>query len=54
MHTALSETLGSKGTFLNSPSASMAFLYSAEASALRGHTDYWCCSDSSCIKCTFL
>jgi hypothetical protein len=34
---ALSWTLGSKGTFLKSASASMAFLYSVEASALRGH-----------------
>jgi hypothetical protein len=36
MHIALSGTLESKGTFLNSPSASMAFLYYARASALRG------------------
>jgi hypothetical protein len=39
MHTVLSGTTGSKGTFLNSLSASMAFLYSAKAFVLRGHTD---------------
>jgi hypothetical protein len=36
---ALSGTLESKGTFMNSPSASMDFLYFAGASALRGHAD---------------
>jgi hypothetical protein len=36
MHIALSGTLGSKGTFLNPPSASMAFLYYAGGSALGG------------------
>jgi hypothetical protein len=39
-HTTLSGTLGSKGIFLNSTSASMAFLYFAGASALMGHADY--------------
>jgi hypothetical protein len=34
MHLVLSGTLGSSGTFLNSPSASMAFLHSAGASTL--------------------
>jgi hypothetical protein len=34
MHMVLSRTLGSNGTFLNSPSASLAFLHSAGASAL--------------------
>jgi hypothetical protein len=37
--TTLSGTLGYKGTFLKLPSASMTFLYSAEAYALRGHDD---------------
>jgi hypothetical protein len=40
-------TLGSNGTFLNSPSASMIFLYSTGGSAL-------CWSDCSRRKCTFL
>jgi hypothetical protein len=44
---ALLGTLGSKRTFLNSPSASMAFLYFTEASVLRGHADCLYCSDSS-------
>jgi hypothetical protein len=34
MHTALSGTLGSNDTFLNSPSASIALLHSVEAYAL--------------------
>jgi hypothetical protein len=34
MHTVLSGTLGFNGTFLNSPSGSMAFLHSVGASAL--------------------
>jgi hypothetical protein len=46
--------LGSKGTFLNSSSTSMAFLYSVGASALLGHADSWWCSDSSHRKCTIL
>jgi hypothetical protein len=37
--TALSGPLGSRGTILKSPSASMAFLYSTGASALRGHAN---------------
>jgi hypothetical protein len=39
MHTALSETLGSKGIFLNLPSASMTFLYFVKAFTLSGHVD---------------
>jgi hypothetical protein len=54
MHIALSGTLESKGTFLNTPLASMAFLYSTEASALKGHAESLCCSDSSHRKCMFL
>jgi hypothetical protein len=36
---ALSRTLGSRGTFLKSPLASMAFLNSAKASTLSGLAD---------------
>jgi hypothetical protein len=54
MHTSLSRTLRSKGTFLNLPSYSMVFLYYAGAYALRGHADCSCCYDSSHKKCTFL
>jgi hypothetical protein len=54
MHIALLGTLGSRGIFLNSPSASMAFLCSAGAFALRGLVNVLCHSGSSCRKCTFL
>jgi hypothetical protein len=54
MHMVLSGTLGSNGTFLNSPSASMAFLHSAEASALCWPVKVLCCSRSSRRKYTFL
>jgi hypothetical protein len=54
MHTALSGTHGSKGTFLILPSALMASLYSPRASALWGRLDCWCFSSSSHKKCTFL
>jgi hypothetical protein len=47
MHTVFYGTHGSNDTFLNSPSASMMFLYSAGGSA-----PYW--SDCSRKKCTFL
>jgi hypothetical protein len=47
MHTILSGTLGSSGTFWNSPLASMAFLHSGG-----GWVSY--CSDCSHRKCTFL
>jgi hypothetical protein len=47
MHTVLSKTLGSKDTFLNSPSASIVCLYSARGFALHR-------SDCSHKKCTFL
>jgi hypothetical protein len=53
-HTTLSGTVGSKGTFLNSPSTSMAFLYSTGAYAFRGQIGCWSCSSSSCKKCKFL
>jgi hypothetical protein len=47
MHIVLSGTLGSNGTFLNSPSASIIFLHSTEGYAL-----YWFgCSRK---KCTIL
>jgi hypothetical protein len=36
----MSGTLGSSATFLKSPSALMAFLNSAGASALMGHANY--------------
>jgi hypothetical protein len=54
MHTILSETLGSSGTFLKSPSTSMAFLHFARASTLWGLMKVLCCSDSSHKKFTFL
>jgi hypothetical protein len=47
MHIVLFGTLGSSGTFWNSPSASMTFLHSTE-----GWVSY--CSNCSRIKCTFL
>jgi hypothetical protein len=47
MHTVLSGTIGSSGTFWNSPSASMTFLHSAG-----GWVSY--CSDCSRRKFTFL
>jgi hypothetical protein len=47
MHTVFYGTHGSNDTFLNSPSVSMMFLYSAGGSA-----PYW--SDCSHKKCTFL
>jgi hypothetical protein len=47
MHTVLSETLGSNGTFLNSPSTSLIFLCSARGSTL-------CWSGCSHRKYTFL
>jgi hypothetical protein len=47
MHIVLSGTLGSNGTFLNSPSASMLFLHSVE-----GSTPCW--PGCSRRKCTFL
>jgi hypothetical protein len=47
MHTVLSGTLGSNGTFLNTPSASMMFLYSTGGSSP-------CWSDCSHKKCIFL
>jgi hypothetical protein len=47
MHIVLSGTLRSNGTFWNSPSTSMTFLYST-----RGWASY--CSDCSHKKCTFL
>jgi hypothetical protein len=47
MHTVLSGTLGSNGTFLNSPSSPMMFLYSIGCPAL-------CWSNCSRKKCTFL
>jgi hypothetical protein len=54
MHMALSGTPGSRGTFLNSSSASMAFLYSAGASALRWPVEVLRCSNSSRRKRIFL
>jgi hypothetical protein len=39
MHITLYGILGSEGIFLNSPLASMAFLYFTGASILRGHSD---------------
>jgi hypothetical protein len=54
MHMALLGTPGSRGTFLNSPSALMAFLYSAGASALRWPVEVLRCSNSSRRKCIFL
>jgi hypothetical protein len=53
LHRALLRTLGSRWTFLNSPSASMAFLCSVGASALRGSAKVLCCSSSSRRKCIF-
>jgi hypothetical protein len=47
MHTVLSGTLGSSGTFSNSPLASMAFLY-----YVGGSVSYYC--DCSRRKCRFL
>jgi hypothetical protein len=47
MYTVLSGTLGSSGTFWNSPSAFMAFLHSDGGCVLH-------CSDCSHRKCTFL
>jgi hypothetical protein len=47
MHMVLCGTLGSNGTFLNSPSTSMMFLYST-----RGYAPCW--SNRSRKKCTFL
>jgi hypothetical protein len=47
MNTVLSGTLGSNGTFLNSPSTSMIFLYSTGGSTL-------CWSNCSHRKCTIL
>jgi hypothetical protein len=54
MHTVLSGTLGSNGTFLNSPLASMAFLHSIGASALCWSVMVLYHSSSSHRKSTFL
>jgi hypothetical protein len=54
MHTVLSATLGSNGTFLNLPSTSMAFLHSVGASALCWPVMVLYHSSSSRRKCTFL
>jgi hypothetical protein len=52
IHTVLSGTLGSSATLVKSPSASIAFLNSAEISCLDEGCSGWCAS--SLKKCTFL